>query len=170
MWLRRRNLGTVFDQHLWPRFSDAQSAAALPASAAQTTMWELTCNAHICLPALRGARGAPGHALAPVVFRPEEFFHLLARNLNAHFPYNETWGEKRRLKSAAACASEPEDRILHSADHPCCSSPSRCSLAWPSHFLQAALTSPTSFPFSYCYSKPSKFTWGPQQSKQHSAK
>lgn len=60
---------------------------------------KLTGNAHICLPTLRSACWTPGHTLAPVIFGPKQFLYLLAWNLNAHFPHNETWQEKQKFKS-----------------------------------------------------------------------
>lgn len=57
---------------------------------------KLTGNAHICLPTLRSACWTPGHTLAPVIFGPKQFLYLLAWNLNAHFPHNETWQEKQK--------------------------------------------------------------------------
>lgn len=50
----------------------------------------LTCNADVGFAALGGACGAPGHALAPVILRPEELLHLLPGNLDADLPHNQT--------------------------------------------------------------------------------
>jgi len=50
----------------------------------------LTCNADVGFPALGGACRAPGNALAPVIFGPEELLDLLAGNLNAYLSDNQT--------------------------------------------------------------------------------
>lgn len=55
----------------------------------------LTGNADVGFAALGGARGAPRHALAPVILRPEELLHLLPRDLDAHLPHNQTCQEVR---------------------------------------------------------------------------
>lgn len=50
----------------------------------------LTCDADVGFPALGGARRAPGNALAPVIFGPEELLDLLPRNFDAHLSDNQT--------------------------------------------------------------------------------
>lgn len=50
----------------------------------------LTCNADVGFPALGGACRAPGNTLAPIIFGPEELLDLLAGNLNAYLPDNQT--------------------------------------------------------------------------------
>lgn len=60
----------------------------------------LTSDADVGFPALGGAGRAPGDALAPVVFWPEELLHLLAGNLNAYFSDNQTC---RGTRTASQC-------------------------------------------------------------------
>lgn len=59
----------------------------------------LTCNADMCLAAFGGSSRAPGHALAPVIFRTKQLLNLLTCNFNAGFSYHQTCGRNSRTES-----------------------------------------------------------------------
>lgn len=54
-----------------------------------------TCNADIGPATLGGARRAPGHALAPVIFQPKQLLHLLPQHLDLHLSHLQAWEEER---------------------------------------------------------------------------
>lgn len=56
----------------------------------------LTCDADMCLAAFGGSSGAPGHALAPVIFRTEQLLHLLSCNFYTGFSYDQTCRRKEK--------------------------------------------------------------------------
>lgn len=56
----------------------------------------LTCDADVRLAAFCGSRRAPGHTLTPVIFRTEQFFHLLPGYFYAGFSHYETWKTPRK--------------------------------------------------------------------------
>lgn len=56
----------------------------------------LTCNADVCLAALGGSSGAPGHALTPVIFRTKQLLDLLSCNFYTGFSYHQTCRRKEK--------------------------------------------------------------------------